>query len=167
VRVAEPARPASIDGQSSVARAPTGAAEGTGANGQSKDENGQRDGNGNGDRNGNRTGNATRVSGRDGETNGNGKANGGVARRVLVTYARRGVLQEDFALLQKVHDLFQAHQGGADVLVLRIHGGNGPTVDLELPSLRFRYDYHLMRQLVQLLGEESVRIDPIAASAVG
>ena len=54
--------------------------------------------------------------------------------------------------------------GGGDSLCLRISGGDGPTVDLELPSLHLRYDYQLMRQLVQLLGDGGVKVEALSAN---
>ena len=139
--VAEPARPVMQNG----------AANGeTAANG----------GNGVGKANGNG------AAGNGGASNGeNGGRSGQTSRRVLVTFARHDSPQEDIALLHRIHDIVQSYQGGGDSLRLRISGGDGPTVDLELPSLRLRYDYHLMRQLVQLLGDGGVKVEVMASTS--
>ncbi|HLH72566.1 MAG TPA: DNA polymerase III subunit alpha, partial [Chloroflexota bacterium] len=87
---------------------------------------------------------------------------GSVARRRLTLHLRRNVdEQADLKLIQQTHVVLSEYSGGSDIVEMIVSGVGRSRVELEWPSLRVRWDRHLERKLIEILGAGNVQSDVI------
>jgi DNA polymerase-3 subunit alpha len=85
-----------------------------------------------------------------------------VGRKRLVLQLRRSNdEQADVKLLTEVCVILSEHSGGGDVVQMIVAGNGRPTVELEWPSQKVRWDRQLQRKLESLIGASSVRVDVV------
>jgi DNA polymerase-3 subunit alpha len=87
-------------------------------------------------------------------------ANGTAGRRRVVLQLRRSRDERaDLKLLAEVCVILSEYAGGSDAVHMLVVGGSRPTVELEWPNHKVRWDRQLQRKLEGALGANAVTID--------
>ena len=81
--------------------------------------------------------------------------------RISITINRSGEEDRDLGLLQKVYALLYNHPKGADLVDLCIAANSHERVQLELPDLTVRYNRQLRDELVELVGQEAIKVERV------